>query len=172
MNAFMRLIRFLVLPFLCLGLLAVGGCASKSKKKNYPVSVVRFFLEATNNQDAGGVARLPKSGVTIQVEPKAYFTEYDIEGCEVADNELGKSLASKLTREATRDLLKTSIPNQGKRLVMIMNGQPIGARRIDGALSQGYIVTYVEVPESELEELAKNIARTSKDLREELEKSQ
>jgi hypothetical protein len=172
MNASMRVIRFLVLPFLCLGLLAVGGCASSKKKKNYPVSVVRFFLEATNSQDAGGVARLPNSGVVIQVEPKAYFTEYDIEGCEVANNELGKSLAFKLTREATRDLLKTSIPNQGKRLVLIMNGQPIGARRIDGALSQGYIVTYVEVPEAELEELAKNIARTSKDLREELEKSQ
>lgn len=168
----MRFIRFLVVPFLCLGLLAAGGCASKSKKKNYPVSVVRVFLEASNNQDAGGVARLPNSGVVIQVEPKAYFTEYDIEGCEVTNNELGKSLAFKLTREAAMDLLKMSIPNQGKRLVLVMNGQPIGARRIDGALSQGYIVSYVELPEADLEDLAKNIARTSKDLREELEKSQ
>ncbi len=168
----MRFIRFLVVPFLCLGLLAAGGCASKSKKKNYPVSVVRVFLEASNNQDAGGVARLPNSGVVIQVEPKAYFTEYDIDGCEVTNNELGKSLAFKLTREAAMDLLKMSIPNQGKRLVLVMNGQPIGARRIDGALSQGYIVSYVELPEADLEDLAKNIARTSKDLREELEKSQ
>jgi len=142
------------------------------KKKDYPVNVTRFMLEATNSQDAGAVARLPESGVTIAVEPKAYFTEYDIEGCEVVENELGKALAFKLTAAASRDLLKVSIPNQGKRLVAAINGRPVGARRIDGALSQGYIVTYVEIPEAELADLAKNIVRTSKDLREELEKSQ
>ncbi len=171
MNASMRVTRLLFLPFLCLGLLAAGGCASKSKK-DYPVSVVRFLLEATNPQDAGAVARLPQSGVSISVEPKAYFTEYDIEACEVVNNELGKALAFKLTTAASRDLFKMSVPNQGKRIVSMLNGRPVGARRIDGAMSQGYIVTYFEVPESELEELAKNIARSSKDLREELEKSQ
>lgn len=167
----MRLSRLLVLPLACLGLLLLGGCNSRSKK-NYPVTVARFLLEATDDKDAGGVATLPVSGVSIKVEPKAYFTEYDIEGCEVVTNELGKGLAFKLTSAAARDLYKMSVPNQGKRIVTMVNARPIGARRIDGALSQGYIVTYVEVPEGELEDMAKNIARTSKDMREELEKQQ
>lgn len=167
----MRLLRSLFLPFLGLSLLAMGGCASH-KTKNYPVTVVRFLLEASDSRDAGGVARLPISGVSISVEPKSYFTEYDIEGCEVVNNELGKALAFKLTSAAARDLFKMSVPNQGKRLVTMVNGRPIGARRIDGAFSQGYILTYVEVPEEELEAMAKNITRTSKDLREELEKKQ
>ena len=167
----MRLIRFLILPVLCLGFFAAGGCMSKSKKKDYPVSVVRFLLEATKPQDAGAVATLPESGVKISVEPKAYFTEYDIDGCEVVDGELGKAFAFRLTPAAARDLLKVSVPNQGKRFVAVVNGQPIGARRIDGALTQGYLVTYVEVPADKLADLAKNITRTSKDLREELEKS-
>lgn len=167
----MRLLRLLVLPLLGLALLSAGGCASSSKKK-YPVTVARFLLEATSERDAGGVATLPVSGVSIRVEPKAYFTEYDIEGCEMVSNELGKGLAFKLTTAAARDLFKMSVPNQGKRLVTMVNGRPIGARRIDGAFSQGYIVTYVEVPEGELEAMAKNIALTSKDLREELEKNQ
>lgn len=167
----MRFLRLLVLPLLGLGLLGAGGCASHSKK-DYPVTIARFLLEATNDSDVGGVATLPVSGVSIKVEPKAYFTEYDIEGCEVVNNELGRGLAFKLTSAAARDLLKMSIPNQGKRLVTMVNARPIGARRIDGAFSQGYVVTYVEVPEGELEAMAKNIARTSKDLREELEKKQ
>jgi len=166
----MPLTRLLLLPLVCLGLFTAGGCASKSKK-DYPVNVVRFLLEATNAQDAAGVARLPQSGVSISVGPKAYFTEYDIEACDVVNNELGKALAFKLTTAASRDLFKMSIPNQGKRIVAVLNGRPVGARRIDGAFSQGYIVTYFEVPESELEDLAKNITRSSKDLREELEKS-
>ena len=141
-------------------------------KKDYPVTVARFYLEATNANEAGGVARLPISGVSITIQPAAYFTEYDIEGCEVVTNELGKGLAFKLTTAASRDLFKMSVPNQGKRLVTRVNGRPIGARRIDGAFSQGYLVTYVEMPEGELEAMAKNIARSSKDLREELEKKQ
>ena len=167
----MRLLRFPLLLSLGLSLIAVAGCMSRSKK-DYPVTVARFYLEATNPNEAGGVARLPISGVSVTIEPSAYFTEYDIEGCEVVTNELGKGLAFKLTTAASRDLFKMSVPNQGKRIVTMVNGRPIGARRIDGAFSQGYLVTYVEVPEGELETMAKNIARSSKDLREELEKKQ
>lgn len=145
---------------------------SRSKKKDYPVTVARFYLEATNPQDAGAVVHLPLSGVNISIEPKAYFTEYDIDGCEVVNNELGKGLAFRFTPAAASDLYKMSVPNQGKRLITMVNMRPIGARRIDGAFSQGYLVTYVESPEGELEAMAKNIVRSSRDLREELEKKQ
>lgn len=167
----MRFLRLLLVPLLGLTLLATGGCASRTKKKDYPVTVARFLLEA-DPREAGGVARLPTSGVSIAVESKSYFTEYDIEACDVVNNELGKGLAFKLTPQAGRDLYRFSVTNQGKRVVTMVNGRPIGARRIDGGWSQGYIVTYVEVPEDQLEAMAKNIARTSKDLREELDKKQ
>lgn len=164
-------LRLFLVPFLGLALLTANGCLSRSKKKDYPLTVARFVLEA-GPRDASAVVRLPTSGVSIAVEPKSYFTEYDIEGCEVVNNELGKGLAFRLTAQAGRDLYRLSVPNQGKRIVTLINGRAIGARRIDGALSQGYIVTYVEVPEEELEEMAKNITKTSADLREELEKKQ
>lgn len=167
----MRSLRLLLVPLLGIALLATGGCLSRSKKKDYPMTVTRFLLEADSG-NAGGVVRLPTSGVSIAVEPKSYFTEYDIEACEVVNNELGKALVFKLTNQAGRDLYRLSVPNQGKRIVTMVNARPIGARRIEAPLSQGYILTYVEVPEDQLETLAKNIERTSKDLREELEKKQ
>jgi hypothetical protein len=167
----MRSLRLLLVSFFSLTLLVGAGCMNRSKKKDYPMTVARFVLEA-GPRDAGAVVRLPTSGVSIAVEPKSYFTEYDIEGCEVVNNELGKALAFRLTQQAGRDLYRLSVPNQGKRIVTLVNGRAIGARRIEGALSQGYIVTYVEVPEEELETMAKNITKTSVDLREELDKKQ
>ena len=167
----MRLLRLLLLPCLGLALLVSGGCMSRSKKKDYPATVARFLIEA-GARDASVLMQLPKSGVTIAVEPKSYFTEFDIIGCDVVSNELGKSLVFQFTPEASRDLYKLSVPNQGKRIVTMLNGRAIGARRIDAAMGQGYLVTYVELPDEELEEVAKNIARTSADMREDLEKKQ
>jgi hypothetical protein len=161
------LIRFSTLLLTCL---AVGGCASKPAKKDYPVSVIRFMVEATA-QENGGVVRLPQSGVVIPIAPKTYFTEYDIMRCDVIDNELGKSLSFQFTEDATRDLYRFTATNQGKRLVLVLNGVAIGAQRISTANSQGFVIAYVEFPETELVTLAKNITRTSEDARKEAAKS-
>jgi hypothetical protein len=167
----MRYLRLLLIPLLAFVVVGAVGCtSSRTKKKDYPVTVVRFLIESDQNS-AGAIVRLPQSGVTIPVEAKSHFTEYDIESCEVVDNELGKSLVFRLTPQAGRDLFRLSVPNQGRRIITTVNGTPIGARRIDRPLSQGVIGTYVEVPEAELVELARNITRTSRDLRAELEKS-
>ncbi len=155
--------------FLLLGLALVAtGCAS-SKKKDYPIAVVRFMMES-GGRESGGTVRLPRSGTTMMVAPKAEFSEYDIVRCSVVENELGKSLAFQLTPQAGRDLYRLSAMNQGLRIITVLNGRAIGARRIDGPLAQGHIVTYVEIDERELDELAKNITSTSLDAQKELEK--
>ena len=117
-----------------------------------------------------GTARLPRSGTVIPLAPKAQFTEYDIERCTVMDNELGRSLVFELTSRAVKDLYRVTATNQGRRIVTVVNGLPIGAIRITSPISQGYIVTYVEVEDAELEKLAKEITQTSEDARKELEK--
>jgi hypothetical protein len=149
-------------------LFAAGGCASKSKKE-HEVAIVRFLLEAGSN-NVGAVLRLPVSGVTIPVEPNSHFAEFDVEKVEAVKLELGDALAFKLSSTAGRDLYRLSVANQGKRLVTVLNGRPIGARRIEGPLAQGYIVTYVELPDVDLEKLARNIELTSADVRAEIEK--
>lgn len=148
-----------------------AGCASGKKKDDYTRAVVRFVVEA-GPRDLGTQLRLPESQVIIAVSPKAQFTEYDVQSCEVADTELGKALIFQLTPEAGRDLYRMSVPNQGLRIVTLVNGAPIGARRIDGPLSQGYFLTNVELSSVSIDQLAKDITRTSTDLREELEKKQ
>lgn len=145
-----------------------GGCVT-SKKKDYPPTVARFMLEAAPDE-AGVTVRLPKSGSTITIAPKSYFTEFDIVKCEVLDNELGKCLVFQLTPQAGRDLYRLTATNQGRRIVTAINAVAIGARRIERPIGDGYIVTYVEADEKELADLAKNVTRTSRDAQAELEK--
>lgn len=149
--------------------LLLGACASSGKKKDYPPAVARFLIESAPGE-AGVTIQLPKSGSTIQVSPKSYFTEYDIQKCDVLDGELGKCLVFKFTEQAARDLYRMSATNQGRRIVTAVNAVAIGARLMDRPIGDGYLVTYVETDEKELVELAKNITKTSLDAQEELKK--
>ncbi len=160
--------RFLLTFFL--GLLALGasGCMSSKKNKD-PKTVARFMIEAPA-RSTGVSVRLPKSGTTMLLSPNSFFTEYDIVKCEVIDNELGKSLLFQLTERAARDLFRMTATNQGRRLVTVVNGIAIGAQRIDAPISNGYIVTYVEVEGENLEIMAKYITSTSVEAREKAEK--
>ncbi|MEN9841764.1 MAG: hypothetical protein RL376_1564 [Verrucomicrobiota bacterium] len=166
----MRILRFSFwLGLIALSLGLVGCGSGSSKKKNYPVTVARFMLEASD-REVGTLVRLPESGSSINVMPKTYFTEYDITKCEVVDNELGKGLFFQLTEQASRDLYRLTASNLGRRIITTVNGVAIGAVRFDRPIAQGFIITYVEVPAGELEAMAKNIALTSADARKEAEK--
>ncbi|MCX6938423.1 MAG: hypothetical protein NTU80_11110 [Verrucomicrobia bacterium] len=164
---FLRLSGWLGL--IALSLVAAGCGSGSSKKKNYPVTVARFMMEASD-REVGSLIRLPISGSTISVLPKTYFTEYDITKCEVVDNELGKCLYFQFTEQAARDLYRLTATNQGRRLITTVNGAAVGAVRFDRPISQGFVITYVETPVGELEAMAKNINLTSADARKEAEK--
>ncbi|TAG32319.1 MAG: hypothetical protein EAZ36_02575 [Verrucomicrobia bacterium] len=163
-----RLISSCLLVFL---IACAGGCISPKKRKPEDVRVARFLLEAGPNE-FGATVRLPKSGTIITVSPKSYFSEYDIMKCDVIDNELGKSLVFEFTPQASRDLYRLTASNQGRRIVTSVNGAPIGARRIEAPISNGYIVTYVELDAEKLITMAKNITETSAEARKELEKKE
>ena len=166
----MRFLRFTgLLGLMALGFFAAGCGSGSSKKKDYPVTVARFLLEASD-RDVGSQVRLPISGTTISILPKTYFTEYDVMKCEVVDNELGKCLYFQLTEQASRDLYRLTASNVGRRLVTTVNGTVIGAVRFDRPISQGFIITYVEAPGEDLLLMAKNISRTSEDARKEAAK--
>ncbi|TAG27206.1 MAG: hypothetical protein EAZ36_07030 [Verrucomicrobia bacterium] len=139
-----------------------AACLSSGKKNDGPVVVARFMLEAVGG-DSAGVVRLPISGTLINLAPKSQLTEYDIVKCEVVENELGQSLVFQLSSRASRDLYRLTVTNQGKRLVLVINGQALGARRIERPWADGFIVMYAELPAEELPALAKDITRTSLD---------
>ncbi|HEY1107189.1 MAG TPA: hypothetical protein VGE76_01110 [Opitutaceae bacterium] len=149
--------------------IALAGCASKNEKRDYTPSVARFLLEAGGGT-AGMAVTLPQSGVVVPVTPKPVFNEGDIVGVELVQVELGKALMFQLNGSAARDLYRLTGSHQGRRLVLSLNDVALGARRIDGAIPDGVIFIFVEVPDEELPKLVENLKKTTIDVQKEIKR--
>jgi hypothetical protein len=125
--------------------------------------VARFFLE-TRPGEAGVPLHLPVSGVSVTVAAKPILVEYDILNAEVARVELGDCLMLQLTPAAGRDLYRLSVASMGRRLVLTLNDEPVGARRIEQAMPDGTVLVFVERPDADLPALVTRIKRTSADI--------
>lgn len=135
-----------------------GGCQS-APPRDYTSLSARFFLEAANVD--GTPVTLPQSGVRLSVNSKPVITEGDILNVELVQVDLGKCLLVQLTPSASRDFFRLSATHQGRRLVMTVNGDAIGARRIDGVITNGALFVFVEVAEDKLPALVDNLKKSS-----------
>ena len=154
-------------PLALLAVLALAGCESTPKLDYTPV-VADFFLEST---DARAVSvTLAQSGVKLAISPTPVLRAADIANVELMQVELGRCLMFQLTPAAARDLYRYSASNQGKRVVLFINGVATGARRIEGPLSDGALLIFVELPDESLPGLVANLKKTSADLQRSLAK--
>lgn len=122
--------------------------------------MARFFLE-TAADEPGVAVTLPQSGVRIAIAPKPVLVEYDVTNAEVAQVELGRCLLVQLSPAAARDLYRLSVASLGRRLVLSLNDEFLGARRIDGAMSDGAVLVFLEVPDEKLPEIVARLKTTS-----------
>jgi len=148
----LSLLAFALLAFAVFG----SGCASWTKTPPQPGAYAWFLLEADAEQEGFPLA-LPVSGVVIRVAPKPVISEFDIVEAAVAEVDLGRCLALRLTGEAARDLYRMSVSQMGKRLVLLVNGRALGARVLDGAIEGGVLFVFVEVADEVLDELVLEI---------------
>ena len=143
---------------------AMCGCATPPAASGEP-ALARFFLESSNR--AGREMILPQSETAITVDVKPVVSEFDIVRVDIAEVELGKCLQFQLTPAASRDLYRLSVANQGQRLVLMVKGRAMGARRIDGPLgplADGVLMVFVETPDDQLPALQKGLNETSAEL--------
>ncbi len=134
----------------------LGGCRTPAVAESRPPAS-RFFLESTNSRAL--TVQLPQSGVQIAVNPKPVFTEADVLAVELAQVSLGRCLLFQLSPAAGRDLYRISASQQGRRLVLMIDGDPVGARKIDGALTDGALFIFVELPDENLPGLVQRFKR-------------
>jgi hypothetical protein len=160
------MMKFPVALLCGLGLLLVGGCRTTEAPRDFKLTVARFFLEATNGD--GTPLTLPQSRVNLSVNSKPVLTEGDILHVEVVQVELGKCLMFQLSPTATRDFYRMSVSHHGRRLVLVVDGRALGARRIDGAITNGVVYVFAEVPDAELPALVENLKKSSASFQREL----
>ena len=140
-----------------------AGCkALNPPARDFTPTVARFYLESTDG--GASTAVLPISGVRVAIGDKPLVTEGDIVNVDLVQVDLGRCLLFHLTPSAARDLYRFSGSNQGRRLVLMLNNVPIGARRIEGPITDGAVFIFAEVADAELPVLATNLKKTSAEL--------
>jgi len=150
------------LLILFVGALLLAGCQSRTAPAPKP-AVARFLLESEAKNAAEVI--LPVSGVRLRVLPKPVILEYDILKVELAQVELGRGLLFQLAPAAARDLYRLTAVNRGRRLALLINDRPMGARVIDQPLPEGAIMVFCEIPDAELPALVDRLMRTTAELR-------
>lgn len=149
-----------------LAALVVSGCQTKdpvAQALDQPL-VARFYLEAKPGEQ-GTQVQMPVSKVQLVVNPKPVLVEYDIANLEFAKVSLGWCLYFQFTPAAARDLYRLTAANPRRRLVLMLNDTPVGIRPIDQVISDGVLLTFVELPDEELPPVVERIRRTSAKLR-------
>ena len=142
------------LPILLI--LLTSGCLKSTlglNKKVENMQVPRLMIESRGMDYAGygGVnLTLPISGTTINVESKPIVNEFDIVSAEMVKVDMGFALMLQLSDVGRRELYRRSVINKGDRIVLTSNDKAIGARVLDGAITDGKFYTFVEMDEDEL----------------------
>ena len=147
-------------------ILWMAGCQSTSAPLDYKPTLARFFLESGSTD--GTPLTLPQSSVHVTVNSQPVIAEGDIANVELVQVDLGKCLLFQLTPTAARDFYRLSVTHQGRRLVLLVDGAPVGARRVDGAITNGAIYVFVEVSEAALPALVENLKKSSAAVQREL----
>ena len=143
-----------------------AGCHSAKQPRDYTPTSARFFLESGSGD--GTPVALPQSGVRLTVNPKPVIAEGDIANVDLVQVDLGKCLLFQLTPSAARDFYRLSVAHQGRRLVLVIDGTTLGARRIDGAITNGAVFVFVELSDAALPVLVENLKKSSLAMQREL----
>lgn len=138
----------------------LGGCQHRPANGAAPTRA-HFHLEEPAGSADGVPFILPRSEVRIVVGDLPVFTTADFARVAAAEVELGRCLLFELTGEASQDLSRLTASAQGRRLVLLVDGVALGARRIDTVFTDGRILIFAEVPNDRLVELANSIAAGS-----------
>ncbi len=166
MKLFSRILTKTALAALVTVLLS--SCQTGGQRAVEDPILARFAIEDVSSADFAAIAQLPVSGVRIGIQSKAILSEFDYLDIEAVELDAGKCLLFTLKPAAARDFYRTSVANQGSRLVLLLNGKAMGARRIDGPVADGRIYIYIEAPDDQVAALAAKIKETNIDIQKKL----
>jgi len=144
-------------------LTSLGLLVACKKEKLENLSVPRLMVETRGvnyGSSTGETVTLPVSRTTISIQGDPVVNEFDIQNVEMVKVDMGVALLVQTGGQGARDLYRASVSNMGSRIVFTVNGNAIGARRIDGAIQDGNFYTFVEVDDEELGQLVLDIKDT------------
>lgn len=147
--------RFVLSLLFLSGITLLPACWKRGKTPE-ALMVPRLMLEPRGVNAAVqtvNTVTLPVSGTQIPLGKEPLISEFDIVNVEMVKVDMGIALLIQTSELGARALYRGTVTNMGGRIVLLVNGNPIGARRIDGAIQDGNFFTFVEVDGEELGQL-------------------
>ena len=141
--------------FFSLLVFVLCGC-NKDKQEVEHLLIPRIMVETRGVQYgalAGKVAQLPVSGTSIALQKEPLVSEFNIVNVELVKVDMGLALLVQTNEKGARQLYSGTVTNMGGRLVLSVNENAIGARRIDTPIQDGNFYVFVEVNDEELGQL-------------------
>lgn len=150
----MRLVN-IHLFFTFLGVCLLCGCKKEQELKN--LTLPRLMIETRGLSHGSPIVKLPVSGTRISIQDQPLVDEFNVLNVELVKVDMGIALLVQVSAQGSRSLYRGSISNMGGRIVLMINGNAMGARRIDGPIEDGNFFTFVEVSDEELGKLVFDI---------------
>ena len=107
---------------------------------------------------------MPVSKTEMHVLREPVVGEYEIVGIDMVKFDLGVGVQIHVTERGARALYRTSVTHRGQRLVLLANDVPVGARAIDGDMSDGRFYMYLEIPDEEVEQFVLDLRESIAEL--------
>lgn len=156
-SSMVKLTRHLTLLFVAITAFAfLMGCkTSEERMQGDEFYLPRAHIETspTTPSEWSMDVTMPLSQVRLQVLRGMVFNERNVIGAELVKVDGGLALLLQLDREGTRNLYTTTVQNMGRRLVLTINGAPVGIRLVSSPVNNGVWLTFLEMPDEDLEEL-------------------
>lgn len=149
-------------------LLFFAGCVG-DKDDLDNLKVPRLMIESRGinyGSLTGDEVSLPVSGTRINLQKEPMVNEFEIMNVELVKVDMGLALLIQTTEMGARALYRGTVTNMGGRIVLTVNGNAIGARRIDGAIQDGNLYTFVEVDDDEVGQLVLDLKESIEKLKE------
>jgi hypothetical protein len=142
------------------GVLSIGACffsgCWKKEKPPENMKVPRLYLEGrimSYGAMTPTALRMPKSGTMIEVIKEPLINEFEVVNAELVEVDLGMALLLQLSERGARALYRASVTENGNRIVLVINGNPIGFRRLDGPIADGNFYCFLEMRNEALGDL-------------------
>lgn len=156
-------LRFCFSALLALALLLLFSACRKEKVEEEDLRVPRLMLEARGLNYGALTAdsvTLPVSGTKVSLRKEPLVNEFEITNVELVEVELGLALLVQTSELGARALYRGTVTGMGGRIVLTVNGNAIGARRVEAPIEDGNFYTFVEVDDEALGQLVLDMKET------------
>jgi hypothetical protein len=144
---------------LCILALGLWGCQHTRPSDKYALRL-HWEDKPTRQARATREVVLPQSHLVYVVDAQPALWEGDFMNAELLQVEEGLCVLLQCNAAGSRELYRQTAANQGGRLVLFINERPLGARSVEYPLSDGNLILFVEIPDSEMPSFVGNLKHT------------